>query len=251
MPLFTRIDGPADAPPLLLLHPLGASLDVWQPQVHAWRDRFRIFRYDARGHGRSPVPSGEYSIADLGEDAVSVLDDADLSAADVCGLSLGGLTALWMAIHHPSRVRRLIVANSAPRVGTRERWVERIERTQREGMPAMADLAMTTWFTPEFKQREPDVVAAVRDLIAATDREGYTGCCAALRDADLRDDIQRITAPTLLLIGDRDASVSGVEVAAMQAAIAGATRASLPAAHLANVECAEAFSRAVASFLTA
>lgn len=245
-----RIDGAHDAPPVLLLHSLGSALDIWDPQVAAWRERFRLIRYDARGHGRSPAPPGEYTLDDLGNDAVRVLDAAGVATAHICGISLGGLTGMWLGVYHPSRVRRLIVAGSAPRVGTRQRWIERIARARAEGMAAMAELAMTTWFTAEFKERQRSTVAAIHRLVASTTLEGYVGCCAALRDADLRQEIHRIQARTLVITGEHDPTVTAADVEAMRATIARARVQTLPGAHLANVECASEFSRAAGAFLT-
>ncbi len=243
------IDGPADAPPLLLINSIGSTREMWARNVPAFTTAFRVIRYDARGHGQSPVPEGEYTIDDLGRDALAVLDAAGAASAHVCGISLGGLTAMWMGVHAPDRVSRLVLANTAARVGSRESWSERIALVRARGMTAVADLAIPNWFTAAFRERDPDTVHAFRTMLQACPVEGYLGCCAALRDADLRDDIVRIASPTLVIGGraDRSTSVDGAEL--IRARIPGARLVVLDSAHLSNVEQSEAFSSAVLDFL--
>ncbi|HEY6360406.1 MAG TPA: 3-oxoadipate enol-lactonase [Vicinamibacterales bacterium] len=237
-----RIDGPSEAPPVLLINSLGTTLDLWAAQVAALARKYKVIRYDARGHGGSSVPPGEYTLDDLGHDAVHVLDAAGTVAAHICGISLGGLTALWLGVHRSLRVRGLVIANTAARVGTPQRWTDRIAKVRTEGMHAIADLAIANWFTPAFRERDPGVVERFHRMVAACSPEGYIGCCAALRDADLRPAIGAIRAPSLVVAGDQDPSTPVAEVEAVCDAIPGATLLTLHAAHLTNVECADGFS---------
>ena len=241
--LHYRVDGPEDAPAVLLINSLGTTLDLWSAQVEAWSPRCRVIRYDTRGHGQSGVPAGEYSLHDLGHDAIRILNAVGVESAHVCGISLGGLTAMWLGVHHPERVRTLVIANTAARVGTAERWVDRIAKVRNEGMTAVANMMMPAWFSPAFRERDPAMVARFHQTVASTSPDGYIGCCAALRDADLRDEIGRIRTPALVIAGDQDTSTTVADAEAISSAIRGSTLLTLTAAHLTNVECAESFSR--------
>ena len=238
-----RVDGPDAGAPVLLINSLGSTLDLWSAQVEAWSSIYRVIRYDTRGHGQSTSPRGEYTIDDLGQDAVRVLDAVGAQTAYVCGISLGGLTAMWLGIHQPTRVSALVIANTAARVGTAQRWIDRAEKVRKEGMTAIADLAMTTWFTPGFRERHPDVVAKFHHMVAATDPDGYVGCCAALRDADLRPDLERIQTGAIVVAGEHDATTTREDAEFIYSKLRSANLLTLPAAHLTNVECAEEFSR--------
>ena len=241
--LHYRVDGPDAAPVVLLINSLGTTLDLWSAQVDAWAARFRVIRYDTRGHGQSGVPAGEYTLDDLGNDAIRVLDAVGVESAHVCGISLGGLTAMWLGVRHAARVRSLVIANTAARVGTPQRWTDRIAKVRAEGMGAVADMMMPAWFSPAFRERAPATVARFRDTVASINPDGYIGCCAALRDADLRDEIERIRTFAFVIAGDQDSSTTVADAEAISSAIRGSTMLTLNAAHLTNVECAESFSR--------
>ncbi len=251
-----RVEGPADAPAVLMSNSLGTTLELWDGQVAEWSRTYRVIRYDTRGHGKSSVGrtlSGPpaYTIDDLGRDALAVLDAAGAKTAHVCGISLGGLTAMWLGVNAPDRVNALIVANTAAKVGTAERWTDRVAKLRSEGMVAMADLARTNWFTEGFRRDHPGVVQRYHTMVASCPPDGYAGCCAALRDADLREAIKGIRARTLVVGGDQDPStpLSGSEE--IQRSIAGARLVVFPCAHLSNVEKAEEFTQQGAAFLGA
>jgi 3-oxoadipate enol-lactonase len=249
--LHYRTQGPRDATPVLLMNALGTTMDLWADQAKRLKQTFRVIRYDTRGHGGSAAPAGDYTLDELGEDALRVLDAVGADTAHVCGISLGGLTAMWLAIYQPSRVRSLVLADTAARVGTAERWNDRIAKARAEGMAAIADLNMPNWFTPAFRERNPETVARFHDMVASCSREGYIGCCAALRDADLRPIIKGVRAPTLVIAGEQDPSTTVADAEFIAREIPGATLVTLPAAHLANVECVGLFSQHLESFLTA
>jgi 3-oxoadipate enol-lactonase len=248
--LHYRIDGPEHAPPVLLINSLGSALDLWTAQAPAWSTRFRVVRYDTRGHGQSGVPPGEYSLADLGADAVRVLDAAGVGQAHICGISIGGLTTMWLGVHRPDRIRSLVVANTAAKVGPPERWIERAAKVRADGLDAIADLNMTTWFTSAFRDASPATVARFHRMVSSSSPDGYIGCCAVLRDADVRDEIQRIAAPTLVVGGSHDVTTPVAESDFIRSQIPGALQLNLPSAHLSNVECADAFTRMVGAFLS-
>jgi 3-oxoadipate enol-lactonase len=243
------VDGAADFPTLLLLNSIGSTRGMWARQLPAFTQRHRVIRYDARGHGRSSAPAGEYTVEQLGRDALAILDDAGANAAHVCGISLGGLTAMWLGIHAPDRVASLVLANTAARIGSVESWTERIALVRERGMGAVADLAIPRWFSPEFRERAPETVDEFRAMILSTPPEGYLGCCAALRDADLRDAIAGIGCPVLAIAGSADAATAPEGLHFIHERIRGSKLVTLDTAHLSNVERADEFTSAVLTFL--
>lgn len=249
--LAWRLDGPLDAPVLVLSHALGTRLEMWDAQVEDFGRRFRVLRYDARGHGESDVPPGAYSLDRLGRDVVELLDVLGLERVQYCGLSMGGMVGQWLGVRAPERIERLVLADTAPFVGPPAGWQERIEQARREGMEPLADAAISRWFTPEFAVRRPETIRAVRQWLLSTSVEGYVACCAALRDMDLRPTASLITPPALLIGGTRDPATTPEVVGALARAMPGHPRTVLlDAAHLSNVEQPEAFARAVLDFLT-
>lgn len=232
-----REDGPPDGPPVLMINSLGADLSMWDPQVAALAQRFRVIRYDARGHGRSPVPPGRYALADLGRDALDLLDRLGIARAHVCGLSLGGMTGMWLAAHAPERVGRLVLCCTSALLGPPEQWAERSARVRAEGTGAIAEAVVARWVTPGFAAERPETVARLRKMVAATPPIGYAGACAAIEEMDLRADLPRISAPTLVLAGADDPATPPPHGAAIAAAIPGARLEILAgAAHLATYE---------------
>lgn len=249
--LAFRVDGPADAPLLVLSNSLGTDHSLWAPQVDGLVARHRVLRYDTRGHGASAAPVGDYSIERLGHDVVSLLDAVGEARAHVAGISIGGLTALWLGIHAPTRIDRLVLANTAARIGTRELWEERRRVAMSEGLDGLADAAMGRWFTVGFREARPDTIDAMRDTFRRGSAAGYAGCCAAIRDADLRALAALVSAPTLVVIGRQDPATPAEDGRSLAQAIPGAALVELDAAHLSNVECATVFTAAVEGFLRA
>ncbi|MGE4371499.1 MAG: 3-oxoadipate enol-lactonase [Xanthobacter sp.] len=244
-----RMDGPADAPVLVLLHALGVDGRMWAPQVEALADNFRILRPDARGHGASDAPAGAYGMDRLGRDLLTLLDVLKIEQADLCGLSMGGVLAQWMGVFAPHRVRRLVLANTSAWLGPPENWTDRIATMQAQGPTALEDGVMARWFTPGFPLCAPMVVSRIHTLFCATRTEGYAGMCAALRDMDLRPVVRLIRAPVLVITGDEDTSTPPERGRWLAQTISGAQHVELQAAHLSNVEQAEAFNAALKAFL--
>ena len=243
------VDGDPDAPALLLINSIGSTRDMWARQLPAFVVGHRVIRYDARGHGESSVPEGPYTIEQLGLDALAVLDDVGVDVSDVCGISLGGLTAQWLGLNAPARVRRLVLANTAARIGTVESWSERIEMVHERGMSAVADLSMPRWFSPSFHTRDPETVRVFRAMVQNCPMVGYLGCCAALRDADLQEQVGAITSPTLLVASTADAATPPEGPQFIQERISGSQLVTFASGHLSNVECAVEFTTAVLEFL--
>lgn len=242
-------DSPGDVPVLLLANSIGSTAEMWAPQVEPLSARFRLIRFDARGHGRSDAPEGDYTLDRLARDMAAVLDAAEAPRAHVCGLSLGGATAQAFALAFPDRIDRLILANTAARIGSAEGWSQRIAAVRAGGMAGIADMAVTRFFDADFIAARPEVVAPVREALIATPAQGYIGCCAALRDADLTDAVATIAAPTLVIGGAHDVSTPPPQTQALADAIPGARHVVLDAAHLSNLEQADAFTGAVLAHL--
>lgn len=246
------LDGDPAAPALILSNSLGTTLEMWTPQVAAFAERFRLIRYDTRGHGGSPATPGPYSFDNLGQDVLAVLDALSVERAAFCGVSMGGHTGLWLGVHAGARFNAIAVCNSAAKIGAEQAWRERAAMVRAggaAGMRALADSAPGRWFTEGFILAQPDVVRRAQDGIARIDPEGYAACCEALAVSDLRADLGRITAPTLLLAGAFDPVTTVADAQAMQAGIPGARLAVVPASHLSNLEAPEAFNQAVLDFL--
>ncbi|MEV4624680.1 3-oxoadipate enol-lactonase [Micromonospora sp. NPDC049523] len=235
--LHARIDGPEHAPVLVLGSSLGTTGQMWRPQVDALASRFRVIRYDHAGHGGSAPPSAPYTIAGLGTDLLDLLDDLGIRRVSYAGLSLGGMVGMWLAAYAPQRVERLALLCTSALLGPPEGWRERAETVRRAGTGAIADAVLARWFTPPFAARRPEVVAAHRAMLTATQADGYAACCEAIGAMDLRPDLPRITAPTLVIAGAEDPATPVPHAELIAATIPAARLRVVPdAAHLANVE---------------
>lgn len=241
-----RVDGPPAAPVLVLSNGLGLDLRMWDAQMAALGARVRVLRYDTRGHGKSSIPAGPSTIEDLGRDVVALLDHLRIERVHFCGLSLGGMTGMWLGVNAPQRLSSLVLANTAAHIGTRDMWDQRIATVNSRGMAAIADAAIARWFTSGFIARSPAAAAALRTMFERTPAAGYVSCCAANRDADLRAAVTAIRAPTLIVTGRHDIATPPSEGAWLAERIPGARRAELPTAHLSNLEAAGEFTALVA-----
>ncbi len=231
------VEGPDDAPVLVLSNSLGADLAMWDPQVPALTGRFRVVRYDTRGHGRSPVPDGDSTVDDLADDVVALLDRLGVQSAHVAGLSIGGMTALRLAAREPHRVRTLTVMCSSAHPGNEQAWRDRAATVRQSGTGSIADAVISRWFTPGYAAAHPQTVADLRATFAAHPDEGYASCCAVLAGLDLRDDLDRITAPTLVVSGAEDAALPPDHQRLIADRVPGARLLTVsPGAHLANIE---------------
>lgn len=244
-----RVDGPPGAPVVVLSHSLGADLGMWEPQVPALAERFRVLRYDARGHGGSdPVP-GPWGTAHLARDVIGLLDQVGVARASFCGLSMGGLVGVRLALQAPDRLERLVLCNTAARIGTAESWNARVQAVQRGGMAAVAEAVVARWVSEPFAAAHPGQVARLRAMLLRTPPEGYAAGCRAVRDADERESASAVRAPTLVIAGSRDAATPPADGRLLADRIPGARSLELEAAHLSNVEAARPFTQAVLAFL--
>ena len=246
---FFRVEGDPGAPPLVLSNSLGTDHRMWDGQMEALTQYFRVVRYDGRGHGQSEAPEGPYTIEELAQDVLGLMDELHIGRTAFCGLSMGGMIGQWLGIHAPDRVGQLVLCNTAAKIGTAEMWNQRIAIVENSGLKSIADAVVARWFTKEFVRRNSLAVASVKQLLLAVSPQGYAASCAAIRDQDLRGDVAKITAPTLVIAG-RDDPVTPVEDATFLVdSIEGAWGKVLNAAHLSNVEDTAAFNDAVLKFL--
>jgi 3-oxoadipate enol-lactonase len=244
------VTGPADAPALVFSNSLGTDHHLWDAQVAALvkGDRWRIVRYDTRGHGRSSVTPGPYTIAQLAEDVIHLFDHLGISRAHFCGLSLGGMTGLRLALDHPDRLVKLAVCSASARLGSAEMWDGRISAVREGGMAPMVPSILTRWFTEGFRTRNPDAVRRIEQQLLSTSPEGYAACCGALRDEDFRPLLPRVRTPTLIVAGTFDPAVPIADVRSLADHTPGAKFAELPTAHISNVEAFAAFNETISRF---
>lgn len=237
-------------PTLVFAHSLGCDSSMWRHQIDGLGDEFHLLTVDMRGHGESDAPPGPYSLEALGADLMEVVDGAAVENFSICGISIGGLIALWAGIRHPGRVQSLIAANTAAKVGTAEGWEDRIRAVNEEGMAGIAEGVVGRWFTLGFASRHPDRWAEAIATFVATDPEGYIGCCQALAGADLGPDVASIVAPTLLIGGDADPSTPPSEAQWLHDQIPSSQLEIFPdAAHLTNLEHPDLFTQKIKAFL--
>jgi 3-oxoadipate enol-lactonase len=244
-----ELSGSPDNPVLLLAHPLGVNLSVWEPQLPEFTKHFRVLRYDARGHGDSSVPPGEYSVAAMAQDVLGLLDALKVHRAHFCGISMGGMTGMWLGANARSRFDKIVLGNTAVKIGTAESWAARIASVQKMGMPAIAPSIIERWFTFEFRAASPHVVTGVQSMLEKTNPHGYMASCAAIRDMDYAEKISTVQSPVLVISGSNDPGTTPADGQYIASRIPGAIYSELRASHLSNVEAAEHFTPQVLRFL--
>jgi 3-oxoadipate enol-lactonase len=244
-----RLDGAADTPVIVLSNSLGTNLNMWDPQIPAVGQKFRVLRYDSRGHGLSEVTPGPYTIAELAQDVVGLLDALQIPIAHYCGISVSGLIGQWLGINASKRFKSLTLCNTAARIGTIDGWNTRIVAVKDGGIAPIANGVVSRWFSEDFAKRAPAQVEAARQMLLHTPPEGYAAMCAALRDEDLRETVSRVSLPTLVLSGTHDAATPPADGRFVAEKIPGAQYLELNAAHLSNIEAVEPFTAALLKFL--
>lgn len=249
--LYYQTAGDPANPALLLSNSLGTRWQMWQPQIDALTKYFYVISYDSRGHGESNKPAGPYSLTRLGQDALCVLGALGIKKAHFCGISMGGLTGLWLAVYAPERFLKIVVANTAAKIGTKEGWQSRAAAVREQGLAELATSAPQRWFTPGFIRKHAALVEQLTDTLAEQDKEGYAACCDALAEADLRADLSRIQLPLLVIAGSADPVTTVADAEAIVQACPSASLVSLKASHISNLEQPAAFNRALSQFLRA
>ncbi len=247
--LHYEFDFQLGRPVLMLSNSLGTDISMWSPQMPAFAQHFSVLRYDARGHGQSSTPPGPYTIADMGRDALALLDALHITRVNFCGLSMGGMVGQWLAIHAPERLERVVLSNTAAQIGTASGWNDRISALHTGGMSAVVPGVLDRWYTAGFRERGPQAVERTAAMLLTMDPVGYAASCAAVRDMDLRDALTSIDVPVLIVYGSQDPVTPPESAQFLQQHIQGARSFALDAAHLANVEAADTFTSTVLAFL--
>lgn len=245
------VEGADGAPAVLMSNSLGTNLHMWDDQMDALKQRFRVIRYDSRGHGQSVADEGPYTIEQLSQDALAILDALNVKQAHYIGLSMGGMVGMWLLTHAPQRIGRAVLANTGAYLGGPDLWNARIRTAKSEGLAGLTAATMDRWFTREFQERSPQAVERVAQMFRATPPQGYAACAAAIRDMDQRDSIRAITNPVLVIVGTHDPATPPTMGGLIADHIKGSRLLALEAAHLSNIEASNSFNRAILSFLSA
>jgi 3-oxoadipate enol-lactonase len=248
--IFYEWSGPEHAPVLLFSNSLGTTHRMWDPQVTAFTSHFRVLRYDTRGHGQSSATPGPYTIEQLSWDLVRLLDVLKLDRVSFCGLSMGGMTGMFLGANAPNRFHKMVLCNTAAKIGTPESWNARIDAVRTGGMRAVACAVLERWLTPSYRAAHPEETAAVLRMLQEANPAGYVACCAAVRDMDQREALQNAKVPTLVLAGTHDTSTPAAEGQFVAKHIPSASYVEVNAAHLSNLEAQDEFNSHVANFLS-
>lgn len=243
--------GDRQKPALLFSNSLGTNYSMWQAQIDYFQQNYFVICYDTRGHGQSSAPQGPYSIEQLGQDVIALLDHLAIEKANFCGISMGGLTGQWLAVHYPQRFHHVIICNTAAKIGQESAWLDRASLVREQGLDSIAATAASRWFTERFIQSQAATVEILSQHLAAGSAEGYASCCEALAKADLREAIKSINIPVLIVAGNFDPVTTVADAKAMQAAIPASKIFAIDASHISNVEAATDFNTAVAQFIAA
>lgn len=241
--------GDESNPALLFSNSLGTSYHMWQPQMDALQDDYFIICYDTRGHGKSSAPTGPYSLDQLGQDVIDLLDHLNIDKAFFCGISMGGITGQWLAINHPDRFHHLMLCNTAAKLGAETAWRERAKLVREQGLEPIASTAASRWFTTSFIDNHPDAVKQLSDKLAADSAEGYASCCEALATADTREQLKNIRVPVTVVAGTEDPVTTVADGQYMVNHIPNATLATINASHISNIEQPEIFNQLVRQYL--
>lgn len=244
-------EGAEHLPVLVLSNCLGTNLGMWNFQIEAFSQRFRILRYDTRGLGQSGVTPGPYTIEQLSWDVVRLLDLLRLDRVYFCGLSMGGMTGMFLGANAPNRFHKIVLCNTAAKIGTAETWNARIHAVENGGMKAIGTLVIERWLTPAFRSSHPAETQSVLAMLEASNQEGYVANCAAVRDMDQRNMLGGIRVPCLVVAGTHDPAATPAEGQFLTKSIPGAEYVELPSSHLSNIEARDEFNRQVLQFLVA
>ncbi|MCZ7660973.1 MAG: 3-oxoadipate enol-lactonase [Xanthobacteraceae bacterium] len=248
--LHVEVVGRDSAPVLMLSNSLGTTLHMWDEQVKPFTDHFRLVRYDRRGHGKSALAPGPYTMEMLGRDALAIMDGLGVEKVNWCGLSMGGMVGMWLGANAPERIDKLILSNTAAWYADKGPWNTRIEAVRKGGLAAIGDMVMNVWFTKDFREREAAKVDALKQMLLATPLDGYVACCEAVRDMDHRELLARIQAPTMVIAGRHDPATNIEAAEFVRSRIPGASLTVLDAAHISNVEQPYDYADRVIGFLT-
>lgn len=249
--LHYQVEGPENAPVILFCNSLGTSFHMWDEQVAALKNDFKVVRYDRRGHGQSTTSSTPFTIADLGKDAIALIDHLGLEKVHFCGLSIGGLVGQWLGVNAADRLRSLTVCATAAKIGAAEAWIERAALVREQGLSPLLAGTEERWFTPEFVQNNPQVVKAILAEFLQNSAEGYAQCCEALATADFNADLAKITVPTLCVYGDDDAVCPPSDLIHIAKNVQQGQEIGVAGRHIFNLESVAPFNAALTHFISA
>ncbi len=257
MPTFTSNDaqinyktfGDSTKAALIFSNSLGTNFSMWQPQIDHFQNDYFVICYDTRGHGASSTPQGPYTLQQLGQDVIELLDHLKIKKAIFCGISMGGLTGQWLAIHHPARFSHVIVANTAAKIGQEQAWNDRAALVHAQGLQPIASTAAARWFTDTFIQNHAEQVQKLQNDLAQGSAEGYASCCEALSQADVREQLSSITVPVLVIAGQQDPVTTVADGQFLQQNIPQSQLVEINASHISNIEIPQAFNHAVQTFI--
>ncbi|MDB9941585.1 3-oxoadipate enol-lactonase [Flavobacteriaceae bacterium] len=244
-----KIQGTPNSPVLMFSNSLGADFKMWDELIPYLLPYFRVLQYDTRGHGKSEQTEGPYTIEMLGKDVVDLLDDLCIEKVFFCGLSMGGLIGQWLGINHPERLHKLIISNTDAKIGTVDRWNDRINLIKEQGMQAIANATMEKWFTEDYHKTNPLRVAEMAEIFLANNIEGYASCCVAIGAADFSASIKTISVETLIITGDEDAVTNVSQAEKMQQEIPNAKLKVFHARHLPSTELPEEYAQTLINFI--
>lgn len=243
-----KITGTPNSPVLVFSNSLGTDMTMWDELVSSLLPYFRILQYDTRGHGGSDTTEAPYTIPQLGNDVIDLLDELQIDKVYFCGLSMGGLIGQWLAVNHPERIIKLVLSNTDAKIGNQENWNERIQIVNSQGMQAIVEGTMERWFTDDFRKTNSGKIAAVKTVFLNNNRLGYTNNCAAVRDADFRNELNKIVVETLVLTGDEDTVTTVAHAEELVDKIPNASLKVMHARHLMSTELSDEFTEALLDF---
>ena len=241
-----------EGPVVTFSHSLACSLAMWDEQVRALKGRYRVVRYDTRGHGQTTAPAEAYTLEQLAEDLKGLLDGLGIAATHFVGLSMGGMIGQVFALKYPAMVQSLALCDTTSRYapGAAATWEERIRTVTAKGMEPMVAPTLERWFTAPFRERRPDLMERVGAMIRSTPAAGYVGCCHALPKIDVTARLKEVKCPALVICGENDPGTPPAMAREIHENLPGSRLVLIPqAAHLSNLEQPEAFNRALAQFL--
>jgi 3-oxoadipate enol-lactonase len=249
--IYYQFDGAEGRPVVVLSNSLGSNLSMWEPQIAALSERYRVLRYDNRGHGQSEVAEGPYTLERIATDARELIEELGIGPVLWCGVSLGGMVGMWLGANAPQVLRRAVLANTSPLIGPPDVWNQRIAAIREQGMEAFSKVGVTRWLTPDFAAANPDINDRLASMIAATPPEGYIATATAIREMSLLDSLARITVPVLVIAGSADPATPVAMGEQIHGGVPGARFAILEAAHLSNWEQPQEFNRLILNFFDA
>jgi len=243
------LEGQSGSPVLVFSNSLGANYSMWDSQAHEFHKKYRILRYDTRGHGQSSATPGPYSIEHLAKDVVILLDTLDLGRVHFCGLSMGGMIGMWLGLNAPERLNKLVLCNTGAKIGTLDAWNARIDAVRKNGMKSIVSAVVERWFTSDFRDKSPAIISNTHKMIEGANADGYAACCAAIRDCDFREQVAAIPTPALVISGAHDPATPPADGRFLAQKIPAARYAEMNAAHLSNIEDQIHFNQELAAFL--